>query len=626
MRGSRGFRWLTGGGIATLVGLVVLAAPLLAAAQPARTLVPVGGGYTEASLEGFADAVAAHATGQSVDILVVPSSYGDSLKERDKNIKLATERTQEVEAACDAVVDRAAFPDGCKATLLLLFDRADAEDSTNSAAFYDPATDGAFILGGDQDIAMEVLAGTPAEAAMQAAYDRGAIFGGTSAGAAVESHTMIAGFTGSNGPESGLEKGAVDVWWADNQGSHRGLVFGSDRAIYDQHFYQRGRFGRLLNVVALSGEHFGAANSPLGIAADYGTGMAVTDDALMTGVFGDSSTAVIDYRTAGGTYTWVGPRQTLSARNVLTQLIPPGEYGYDLAARRPLVGGAPLAYTARPGWDGAALHSPGAATLILGGDVSLDWTGPALAAFVERARASASHRLVVVSIGDKNSGQQRGAGADYAQGLATAGWAGADYAVDVLKYGPPSQTPKLDPSQLAGAAGVLFIASDQSALAPAVADPNFAALVRYALDHAPVVMTDRAMTAAMGDWYVANPDPTATNVEDLAIADFRAGDANVQPGLGLVPGFAFEPRLTLDQRWGRLYGLAAAHRDTVAVGVSELTALVLDGDGATVVGQRSVVALDGRGATFATGTNGALAAFDVLLDTFAPGEAVAPAR
>jgi cyanophycinase-like exopeptidase len=249
-----------------------------------------------------------------------------------------------------------------------------------------------------------------------------------------------------------------------------------------------------------------------------------------------------------------------------------------------------------------------------------------LCAFIQRARTSPSHRLVVVSIGDKNSGQQRSGGADYANGLATAGWAGADYAVDVLKYGPPAQTPKLDPRQLAGAAGVLFIGSDQSALAPALADPNFAALVRYALANAPVVLTDRAMTAAMGDWYVANPDPTATNVEGLAIAAFRAGDANVQPGLGIVPGFAFEPRLTLDQRWGRLYGLAAAHHDTIAVGVSEMTALVLDGNGATVVGQRSVVALDGRGAMFATGTNGAIAAFDVLLDTFAPGDRVAPAR
>lgn len=620
-----GVRRLTGVGIATLVGLVALAMPLLAAAQPVSTLVPVGGGYTEASLEGFARAVAAHASGATVDILVVPSSYGDSPKERDKNIKLATDRTQQVAAACNAVVDRAVFAQGCTATLLLLFDRADAENLANSAAFYDPATDGAFILGGDQDVAMEVLAGTPTEAAMQRAYSRGVVFGGTSAGAAVESHTMIAGFTGSNGPESGLERDAVDVWWADNAGTHRGLVFGSDRAIYDQHFYQRGRFGRLLNVVALSGAHFGG-DSRLGIAADYGTGMAVTDDALLTGVFGASSVAVFDERTAGGTYRWVRPRQTLSARNVLTQIIPPGDYGYDLVTRRPLVAGSPLTYTPQAGWDGAALRSPGAATLILGGDVSLDWTGSALGAFTERARTSPSHRLVVVAIGDKNSGQQRSAGSDYANGLATAGWAGSDYAVDVLKYGPPSQTPKLDTSRLAGAAGVLFIGSDQSALAPAVADPNFAALVRYALANTPVVMTDRAMTAAMGDWYVANPDPTATNVEDLAIADFRAGGANVQPGLGIVHGFAFEPRLTLDQRWGRLYGLAAAHHNTIAVGVSEMTALVLDGGGATVVGQRSVVALDGRGATFGTGTNGALAALDVLLDTFAPGDRVAPGR
>ena len=44
---------------------------------------------------------------------------------------------------------------------------------------------------------------------------------------------------------------------------------------------------------------------------------------------------------------------------------------------------------------------------------------------------------------------------------------------------------------------------------------------------------------------------------------------------------------------------------------------------ATVIGGLSVVSADGRTARFATGTNGALAAFNVLLKTYARGDAVA---
>ena len=52
-----------------------------------------------------------------------------------------------------------------------------------------------YVLGGDQTVAMQVVAGTPVEAAMAAAYARGAVFGGNSAGDAVQSRNMINGYT-----------------------------------------------------------------------------------------------------------------------------------------------------------------------------------------------------------------------------------------------------------------------------------------------------------------------------------------------------------------------------------------------------------------------------------------------
>lgn len=139
-------------------------------------------------------------------------------------------------------------------------------------------------------------------------------------------------------------------------------------------------------------------------------------------------------------------------------------------------------------------------------------------------------------------------------------------------------------------------------------------------------MTDGAMTAVMGDWYVTDPDPTDDNYQDVGIEDFKADGVTIAPGLGLIRGTAFEPLLTWDQRWGRLYNLTAADPDTIAFGISENTALVLDRSGASVVGERSVVALDGRAATYLTAENGALTALNVLMSLYAPGDEVASGR
>ena len=65
-----------------------------------------------------------------------------------------------------------------------------------------------------------------------------------------------------------------------------------------------------------------------------------------------------------------------------------------------------------------------------------------------------------------------------------------------------------------------------------------------------------------------------------------------------------------------------ARPDTIAFGISGDTGLVLGNSRASVAGSLSVAALDGRSATFGVGANGAIAAFNVLLDTFAPGDVV----
>lgn len=587
-----------------------VAAPAVAAPGTVTTLAPIGGGYTSDSMEGFARAVAAHASGSTVSIIVVPSAYGTA-PGLQQNIQLAQRRTAALQDACQA-----ALPPGytsCTARLLNIFTRPDAYNSDYVAAIQDAGTDGVFILGGDQTIAMTVLADTPVESAMADAYQRGVVFGGTSAGDAVESSSMIWGFTQQGSAANELQQGAVEIWWGDDGDSERGLSFGSANTILDQHFYQEGRFGRLVNAVAQSDDHFGG-QSKLGIGVDYATGALLTNDASMSGVFGASSAAIIDFETAHATHSWQGTAATLSARNIVTDLIPSGDYSYDVTTRTGYAGGRAVRFRSPGAWARGLLAAPGPGTLILGGDVSADPGGPVMQQFVARATSTGLGKVVLVTGGYASIGDANTAVAAYSSALASAGWNGA---VQTLIYGKDG----LDPAALNGAAAVLFVGGDQSQLSGPLGDAAFRSFAHAAVAQAPVVMTDGAMTAAMGSWYLANPDP-GKDIEDQAIAAFRADNATVKPGLGIVPGASFEPRLTQDYRWGSLYGLTMARPDTIAFGISGDTGLVLGNSGASVAGSLSVAALDGRSATFGVGANGAIAAFNVLLDTFAPGDVV----
>lgn len=590
-------------------------APVAQAADPdaPQVLVPIGGGYETSALRGFALEVAAHATGRTVDLLVVPSSYGDAPADRATNLRLAGQRATQIDGQCDAAVAASAyaarFPDGCTATLLTLLNRQDALDPANSDAFRDPETDGSFILGGDQVLAMKVLANTPAEQSMSYASDHGVVFGGTSAGNAVESVSMGAGYAASGYPENAMERGQALIFWGDDLSSdERGLSFGSRNIILDQHFLQRGRFGRLLAYTAESRHRYGGAGK-LGLGVDYATGLAITDDAEVSRPFGNSSSVFVDH-TYASEPTWVGPRRTLTVGNVLTHLMAPGTaMSYDVDSRTPSVAGtAVLAPT-----PGVLPALSGKRDLFLGGGQNDAATSGPLREFASSVKRVGRRPIVVVAAGYGDPQAGRAAAEAYGTALSGAGWSGP---VEVLVQG----SDHINAGRLANAAGVLFVGGDQSRMPQVLADQSFTRAVKVALDRTPV-MTDGAMTAVMGTTYLANPDPKLFD-ENEAIAQFRTDYPRLQRGLGLVPGYRLEPELTEGYRWGRLYTGAHASPETVGIGVSERTAVRVSPVGATVVGERSAVVVDGRQARWLPGSNGALGAVNVWLSTYGPGAAL----
>ena len=157
----------------------------------------------------------------------------------------------------------------------------------------DPGLDGIFVLGGDQDVAMLVVANTRFEAALANAQAAGAVTSGNSAGAAVESADMIAGFTGSNGPEQGLEAGfgrRLDVR-RRRRDKKRGLIFGLQGVLLDQHVFQRGRIARLINASFTEDE--------LGIGVDANTAATIEGGTNLTKIGGDTGAFVADSLTYG---------------------------------------------------------------------------------------------------------------------------------------------------------------------------------------------------------------------------------------------------------------------------------------------------------------------------------------
>jgi cyanophycinase len=137
------------------------------------------------------------------------------------------------------------------------------------------AATGIFIAGGTQMRLTSLLGGTEFEKELLAAYQRGAVIAGTSAGTAVQSKLMIAYGRGGATPREGLARFSS------------GLGF-TDRIVFDQHFRQRDRLGRLAYAIAM---HPGA----LGVGVDENTAAIVEDDRQIT-VCGRNAVTIVDGR------------------------------------------------------------------------------------------------------------------------------------------------------------------------------------------------------------------------------------------------------------------------------------------------------------------------------------------
>ena len=170
---------------------------------------------------------------------------------------------------------------------------------------------GVFFTGGNQMKLAAAIRGTRFGDAVVAAYDRGVVIGGTSAGASVVSEHMV-GY-GAPGAQPKFRMAALA------QGL--GLLPG---VIVDQHFGQRDRFGRLMNLVASSPDL-------LGIGLDEDTAMLVTDETDLE-VVGRGSVFCVDMRTALTDAATARGTTPLMISGAAVHFLPHGAH-FDLSTR-----------------------------------------------------------------------------------------------------------------------------------------------------------------------------------------------------------------------------------------------------------------------------------------------------
>ncbi len=175
---------------------------------------------------------------------------------------------------------------------------------------------GVFMTGGNQLRLSAVVAGTPFGEAIREAHLRGAVVGGTSAGASFLSSHMVAMGPGGATPKQRMTQLAAGLGLLPN-------------AVVDQHFLQRNRYGRLLMLVAQS-------PALLGIGVDENTGAVIEDGHLMS-VVGRGSVTVLDGSNVESNAWSAKGSAPLMVSGAVLHVLPAGSR-FDLATRS-LAGG-----------------------------------------------------------------------------------------------------------------------------------------------------------------------------------------------------------------------------------------------------------------------------------------------
>jgi cyanophycinase len=278
---------------ASMLALLLVAARPATGPVPSGHLLIVGGGeQSDELVMRFVDLAGGRGKAR---IAVLPMASEEALA-------TGQEKAEELEGL------------GAEAVVLNL-SRGQAE--TDSVARLFDGFTGVWFCGGDQSRLTPILLGTATLQAVQVLYQRGGVVGGTSAGAAIMSDSMITGNQFRAGVDtagyyeddySTISRHAIEVT------PGLGFLHG---AVVDQHFITRERQNRLMSVIL-------ERPSLVGVGIDEGTAVEVEPDGRWR-ILGASSVVVYDARRARITPPGAS---RLGALDLKVQVLPAGSM-YD---------------------------------------------------------------------------------------------------------------------------------------------------------------------------------------------------------------------------------------------------------------------------------------------------------
>jgi cyanophycinase len=276
--------------------VVVMTLSLCMSANPNGSLFIIGGGErSEKMMKIFIHLAEQHKSGK---IVIFPMASGVPHE-------VGPEQTEQ-------------FKDfGAKAVEFRILNREQA-DLEENVLFLDEVG-GVFFSGGVQSRLTDILHGTLVHKKLMEIYERGAVIGGSSAGAAVMSELMITGDE-KREVEEGREFSSIE---ADNIVTVPGLGFVQE-AIIDQHFIRRKRHNRLISLVLENPKL-------LGIGIDEATAVLISPDKSFE-VVGLGNVIVYD---ASRSQITLHPEQPLSSHNMAMHVLKPGDK-FSLISRKVL--------------------------------------------------------------------------------------------------------------------------------------------------------------------------------------------------------------------------------------------------------------------------------------------------
>lgn len=192
-------------------------------------------------------------------------------------------------------------------TVILNMDREQAQSRSMDTIL--TGFTGYWFLGGDQNILAASLLGTRALRTIEFQYEKGAVVGGTSAGAAVMTATMLTGERRTASGRINEDPNAVALRSTEVTPGF-GLLPG---AIIDQHFSRRSRDNRLVSAVL---------DNPqlLGVGIDEETALIVRPDGRWE-VLGNGHVKIYDARRA---YIVNEDNDTVGASGIRMHVLPRG--------------------------------------------------------------------------------------------------------------------------------------------------------------------------------------------------------------------------------------------------------------------------------------------------------------